>query len=81
MLQYHSAALVTVHQVLFMRYYSSTSSSSVLMTSDIIALPVADAEIPRQRLDALVATAEAAEEKAAAARHRILAARQLLDKE
>jgi hypothetical protein len=51
------------------------------MTSDIIALPVADAEIPRQRLDALVATAEAAEEKAAAARHRILAARQLLDKE
>jgi hypothetical protein len=59
---------------------ASTSSASVLMPSDIVALPAADIEVPKQRLNALVATAEAAE-KAAAACHRLLAARQLLDKE
>jgi hypothetical protein len=51
------------------------------MPSDIVALPAADSEVSKQRLDALVTTAEAAEEKAAVAGHRVLAARQLLDKE
>jgi hypothetical protein len=51
------------------------------MPSDIIALPAADAEVSKQWLDALVTVAEAAKEKAAAAGHRVLAARQLLDKE
>jgi hypothetical protein len=58
-----------------------TSSSSVLMPSDIVALPTVDAEVPKQWLDTLVAAAEAAEEKATTARHHILAAHQLLDKE
>jgi hypothetical protein len=58
-----------------------TTSSSVLMPSDIVTLPTTDAEVPKQRLDTLVTAAEAAEEKAAAARCRILATRQLLDKE
>jgi hypothetical protein len=52
------------------------------MPSDIVALPAADSEVSKQQLDALVTTAEAAEEKAAAAAgHWVLAARQLLDKE
>jgi hypothetical protein len=58
-----------------------TSSSSVLMPSDIVAIPAVDVEVPKQRLNALVVAAEAAKEKATAARHRVLAARQLLDKE
>jgi hypothetical protein len=52
---------------------TSTSSSSVLMPSDIVAVPTANAEVPKQWINALVA--------AAATRRRILAARQLLDKE
>jgi hypothetical protein len=51
------------------------------MPSDIVALLAADVEVPKQRLDALVAAVKAAEEKAATACHRVLAARQLLDKE
>jgi hypothetical protein len=53
---------------------ASTSSPSVLMPSDIVALPAADAEILQQRLDAPAAATEAAEEKAAAVRRRVLAA-------
>jgi hypothetical protein len=51
------------------------------MPSDIIALLAADAEVPKQRLDTLITAAEAVEEKAAAAHRRVMAARQLLDKE
>jgi hypothetical protein len=58
-----------------------SSSSSVLMPSDIIALLATDAEVPKQRLDTLITAAEAVEEKAAAAHRRVMAARQLLDKE
>jgi hypothetical protein len=50
---------------------ASTSSPSVLMPSTIVALLAADAEVLKQRLDALVA----------AKHRRVLAARQLLDKE
>jgi DNA replication protein DnaD len=39
------------------------------------------AEVLKQRLDALVVAVEATEEKAAVTRHRVLAARQLLDEE
>jgi hypothetical protein len=60
---------------------ASTSSHSVLMPSNIIALLAADAKVVKQLLDALVAAAKAVEEKAAAVRHRILAVRQLHDKE
>jgi hypothetical protein len=60
---------------------ASTSSPSVLMPSDIVALPTDDVEVLKQRLDALVTAVEATKEKAATARHRVLAARQLLDKE
>jgi hypothetical protein len=60
---------------------ASTSSPLVLMPSDIIALPAADAEVLKQRLHTLVAAAEADEEKAAAARRRVLATHPLLDKE
>jgi hypothetical protein len=45
------------------------------MPSDIVALPAADAEALKQWLNALVATAEAAEEKAATTRCRVMAAR------
>jgi hypothetical protein len=51
------------------------------MPSDIVTLLAADVEVPKQRLDALVAAIKVAEEKAATARRRVLAARQLLDKE
>jgi hypothetical protein len=51
------------------------------MPSDIVALPTADAEVLKQRLDALVVAVEATEEKAAIARRRVLTARQLLDEE
>jgi hypothetical protein len=51
------------------------------MPSNIVALPTADAEVLKQRLDALVVAIEAVEEKAATARRRVLAARQLLDEE
>jgi hypothetical protein len=57
------------------------SSPSVVMPSDIVALPTADAEALKQRLDALVIAVEPAEEEAATVHHRILAARQLLDEE
>jgi hypothetical protein len=60
---------------------ASTSSHSVLMPSDIVALPPANAKVLKQRLETLVAAVEATEEKATTARHRILAARQLLDME
>jgi hypothetical protein len=60
---------------------ASTSSPSILMPSDIVTLPAADAEVLKQRLDALVAAIKATEEKATAAHHRVLATRQLLDKE
>jgi hypothetical protein len=51
------------------------------MPSDIVALPVADVKVLKQRLDALVIAIEAAEEKAATTRRRILPARQLLGEE
>jgi hypothetical protein len=51
------------------------------MPSDIIALPPADAEVLKLRLDALVVAVKAVEEKAATARRRVLAARQLVDEE
>jgi hypothetical protein len=51
------------------------------MPSDIVTLPAADAEVLKQRLDALVIAVKAAEEKAATTRRRVLAARQLLDEE
>jgi hypothetical protein len=51
------------------------------MPLDIVALPTANAEVLNQRLDALVITVKATEEKAATARRRVLAARQLLDEE
>jgi hypothetical protein len=57
------------------------SSPSVVMPSDIVALPAADAEVLKQRLDALVVAIKAAEEKAATVRRRVLAVRQLLDEE
>jgi hypothetical protein len=61
--------------------FTPPSSPSVVMPSDIVVLPAADAEVLKQRLDALVVDVEAAEEKAATARRRVLAARQLLDEE
>jgi hypothetical protein len=51
------------------------------MLSDIVAIPAADAEVLKQGLDAMVATAEATEEKAVVVRHLVLAVRQLLDEE
>jgi hypothetical protein len=51
------------------------------MASDIVALPPADAEVLKLRLDALVVAVEVVEEKAATARRRVLAARQLVDEE
>jgi hypothetical protein len=51
---------------------SRTSSPPVVIPLDIIALPAADAEALKQRLDALVTTAEAVEEKATAACRRVL---------
>jgi hypothetical protein len=51
------------------------------MPSDIIALSPTDAEVLKQRLDALVIAVEAIEEKVTIVRHRVLAARQLLDEE
>jgi hypothetical protein len=51
------------------------------MPSNIIALPVTDAEVLKQRLDALVIAVEATEEKAATARHHVLATHHLLDEE
>jgi hypothetical protein len=45
------------------------------MPSDIVALPTVDAEVLKQWLDALVVAVEAAEENAATARRRVLAAR------
>jgi hypothetical protein len=50
------------------------------MPSDIVALPAADAEVLKQRLDALVIAVEAVE-KAVTACRRVLATRQLLDEE
>jgi hypothetical protein len=44
------------------------------MPSNIVALSTTDAKAPKERLDTLAATIEAAEEKAAAARHHVLAA-------
>jgi hypothetical protein len=60
---------------------SHPSSPSVTMPSNIVALPATDAEVLKQRLDALVIAVKAAEEKAATACRRILAAHQLLDEE
>jgi hypothetical protein len=51
------------------------------MSSDIVALPTADAKVLKQRLNALVIAIKAAEEKAATARRRVLDAHQLLDEE
>jgi hypothetical protein len=47
----------------------------------VVPLPAADAEVLKQRLNALIVVVEAAEEKAATARCHVLAVRQLLDEE
>jgi hypothetical protein len=47
----------------------------------VVPLPAADAEVLKQRLNAMIVAVEAAEEKAATARRRVLAVRQLLDEE
>jgi hypothetical protein len=74
-----TAATLNVRQLV--NIVLDPSSPSVVMPSNIVALPTADAEVLKQRLDALVVTVEVAEEKAATVRRRILAARQLLDEE
>ena len=61
--------------------FTPPSSPSVVMSSDIVALPAVNAEVLKQRLDALVVAIEAAEEKAAIACRRVLSARQLHDEE
>jgi hypothetical protein len=79
-LQYRRHAIV-LHSATTHALFTPPSSPSVVMPSDIVALPVADAEVLKQWLDALVVAVEAAEEKAATARRRVLAVRQLLDEE
>jgi hypothetical protein len=51
------------------------------MPLDIVALLGVDAEVLKQRLDALLVAVKAAEEKAATTRRRVLAVCQLLDEE
>jgi hypothetical protein len=60
---------------------SKPDLSAALTLGVVVPLPAADAEILKQRLNALVVVVEAAEEKAATARRRVLAACQLLDEE
>jgi hypothetical protein len=79
-LQYHRRATV-LHSATTHALFTPPSSPSVVMPSDIVALPVADAEVLKQWLDALVVAVEAVEEKAATAHRRVLAIRQLLDEE
>jgi hypothetical protein len=55
--------------------------SAALTLGVVVPLPAVDAEVLKQRLDALVVAVKAAKEKAATARRRVLAARQLLDEE
>jgi outer membrane murein-binding lipoprotein Lpp len=49
------------------------------MPSDIVTILAADVEVLQQQLKALVIVVEAAEEKAATVRRRVLAAHQLYD--
>jgi hypothetical protein len=58
---------------------SELDLSAALTLRVVVPLPTADAEVLKQRLDALVVAVEAAEEKAATSRRPILAAHQLLD--
>jgi hypothetical protein len=60
---------------------SKPDLSAALTLGVVVPLPAADAEVLKQRLNALVVVVEAAEKKAATTRHRVLAARQLLDEE
>jgi hypothetical protein len=61
--------------------FTPPSSPSVVMSSDIVALPTADAKVLKQRLNALVNAIKAIEEKAATMRRCVLDAHQLLDEE
>jgi hypothetical protein len=62
---------------------SEPDLSAALTLGVVVPLPTANAEVLKQRLDALVVAVEAAKEKAATARRRVrvLTARQLLDEE
>jgi hypothetical protein len=60
---------------------SESDLSAALTLGVAIPLPAADAEVLKQRLDALVVVVEAAEEKAATAHRRVLTTRQFLDEE
>jgi hypothetical protein len=59
---------------------SESDLSAALTLGVAIPLPAADAEVLKQRLDALVVVVEAAE-KAATAHRRVLTTRQFLDEE
>jgi hypothetical protein len=75
-------ATVGFRATVLVRYKPHAPSSPlVVMPLDIVALPAANVEVLKQRLDVLVVVVEAAEEKAATVRRRVLAARQLLDEE
>jgi hypothetical protein len=73
------AAVLNVHQLV--NIILDPSSPSVVMPSNIVTLSTANAEVLKQRLDALVIAVEVGEEKATTARRRVLVARQLLDEE
>jgi hypothetical protein len=60
---------------------SEPDLSAALILGVVVPISAADAEVLKQRLDALVIAVEAAEEKAATTCHRVLAVRQLLDEE
>jgi hypothetical protein len=60
---------------------SEPDLSAALTLGVVIPLPATDAEALKQRLNALIVAVEAAEKKAATARHHVLAACQLLDEE
>jgi hypothetical protein len=60
---------------------SEPDLSAALTLRVVVPLQAADAEVLKQRLDALIVAVEVAEEKAAIAHRRVLATRQLLDEE
>jgi hypothetical protein len=60
---------------------SEPDLSAALTLRVAVPLQAADAEVLKQRLDALIVAVEVAEEKAAIAHRRVLATRQLLDEE
>jgi hypothetical protein len=78
-LQYCRRATV-LHDATTHTLFTPPSSPLAVMPSNIVALSAADAEVLKQRLDALVIAVEAVE-KAVTACRRVLATRQLLDEE